>query len=279
MEIVDAQVHIWELDRPDRPWPSGRFVPPWALKPFSKGQLLEEMDKAGVTRVFLVPPSWEGDRNDLALEAARLHPNRFAVVGRLPLDNPKSKGLLPRWKDNINALGLRFTFFIPQQKKWLHDGTADWLWAAAEDAKIPLMIYPTSDTLPLFGEIAARHPDLRITIDHLAIGHEDWNRDDRAFEHLDMLLNLARYPNVAVKASGLPEYSTEEYPYRNLHKYVRAVVEEFSPKRVFWGTDLTRLPCTYSQAISMFTEEMPWLSADDKNWIMGRAICEWHGWR
>jgi len=29
----------------------------------------------------------------------------------------------------------------------------------------------------------------------------------------------------------------------------------------------------------MFTEEIPWLSADDKAWIMGRGICEWIGWK
>ena len=45
---------------------------------------LKEMDAAGVARVVIVPPSWEGDRNDLALEAARLHPDRFAVMGRPP---------------------------------------------------------------------------------------------------------------------------------------------------------------------------------------------------
>ncbi len=28
----------------------------------------------------------------------------------------------------------------------------------------------------------------------------------------------------------------------------------------------------------MFTEEMPWLSAEDKTWIMGRGLCEWLGW-
>jgi hypothetical protein len=28
----------------------------------------------------------------------------------------------------------------------------------------------------------------------------------------------------------------------------------------------------------MFTEEMPWLSADDKAWIMGRGLCAWLGW-
>jgi L-fuconolactonase len=39
-----------------------------------------------------------------------------------------------------------------------------------------------------------------------------------------------------------------------------------------------RLPCSYRQAITMFTEELPWLSASDKELIMGRGVCEWLGW-
>jgi len=30
--------------------------------------------------------------------------------------------------------------------------------------------------------------------------------------------------------------------------------------------------------VHLFTEELPWLSGQDKEWIMGRAICEWLGW-
>jgi hypothetical protein len=29
----------------------------------------------------------------------------------------------------------------------------------------------------------------------------------------------------------------------------------------------------------MFTEEIPWLTANDKDWIMGRGVCEWLGWK
>jgi len=29
----------------------------------------------------------------------------------------------------------------------------------------------------------------------------------------------------------------------------------------------------------MFTEEMPWLKGEDLEWVMGRGICEWIGWR
>jgi hypothetical protein len=46
-----------------------------------------------VSRIVLVPPSWEGDRNDLAVDAARSYPDRFAVMGRLALQKPESRAL------------------------------------------------------------------------------------------------------------------------------------------------------------------------------------------
>ena len=78
--------------------------------------------------------------------------------------------------------------------------------------------------------------------------------------------------------SATPCSSSQPYPYRNIHGYLRQVFDVFGPRRTFWGTDLTRLPCTYRQAVTMFTEELPVLSASDKEWVMGRAICEWLGW-
>jgi L-fuconolactonase len=47
---------------------------------------------------------------------------------------------------------------------------------------------------------------------------------------------------------------------------------------MFWGTDLTGIPCTYGQAITMFAEELPWLRGEDLEWVMGRGICEILGW-
>jgi len=29
----------------------------------------------------------------------------------------------------------------------------------------------------------------------------------------------------------------------------------------------------------MFTEQMPWLEGQDLEWVMGRGICDWIGWR
>jgi len=95
---------------------------------------------------------------------------------------------------------------------------------------------------------------------------------------LPELLALAKYPNVAVKLSGAPSYSSEPYPYRNIHKYIRQIFDAFGPARSFWGTDITRMPCSWRQCVTMFTEELPWLTGRDLELVMGRALCDWLGW-
>jgi hypothetical protein len=80
MYIVDSQVHIWGADTPDRPWPPGRAHEAQKPYPVTKDMLIREMDAAAVSRIVLVPPSWEGDRNDLALEAARQQIERWGAV-------------------------------------------------------------------------------------------------------------------------------------------------------------------------------------------------------
>jgi hypothetical protein len=52
----------------------------------------------------------------------------------------------------------------------------------------------------------------------------------------------------------------------------------FGPRRLFWGTDITKMPCSWRQCVTMFTEELPWLGHDDKRLVMGDAVCAWWGW-
>jgi len=273
--VADAQIHLWGADTPARPWPPGgaqRAHQPHAV---GKDQALAAMKDAGVDRAVIVPPSWEGERNDLALEAARLHLDRFAVMGRLALEKSESRALVDSWKRQPGMLGMRFTFTTAEQWPWLTDGTADWLWPAVERAGIPLMM-SVAGRLPAVDSIAERHPGLKLVIDHLGI--RSGAKGEEAFAGLPQLCTLARRPNVAVKASALPCYSIEPYPFRDVHAHIRRVYDAFGPRRTFWGTDWTRLPCPWRQAVTLFTEELPWLSTSDKEWIMGRALCEWLGW-
>jgi L-fuconolactonase len=275
LRIVDSQVHIWGANTPGRPWPAR--AAPQRDTPWSAEEVLGEMNAAGVERVIIVPPSWEGDRNDLAIAAARAHPDRFAVMGRLDPEAPGARDRIPGWKAQPGMLGMRFSFHTPVLRQPLIDGKFDWVWAELERAEIPLMVLVHHAYLDPIEKVVRAHPSLRIVMDHLGLVSTE--RDAHAFRSLDRLLALRACPNVAVKASALPCYSDDAFPYRALHPYIRRVYDAFGPQRMFWGTDLTRLPCTYREGIAMFTEHLPWLSAADKEWIMGRGVCEWLGWK
>ena len=269
MRIVDAQVHIWGSGPPTN-------APHRQVEVFSKDSLLAEMDEASVDAAILHPPGWDPNGNDVAVDAARHHPDRFAILGHFPLDRPESRTLPAHWTDRPGMIGLRFALLQPHQRAWWTDGTMDWLWPAAEQAGLPVALL-AADFLPVVGQVAERHPRLKLLVDHL--GRSGAAKDAPAFANVSELIALARYPNVAVKATGAPSYSSEPYPYRNIHPYLRQLYDAFGPERMFWGTDITRMPCSWQQCVTMFTEELPWLSERDKELTMGEALCTWLNWQ
>src|SRR5436190_2126804 len=86
-----------------------------------------------------------------ARPAAARYPGRFAVMGRVPLNDPGSANRLPTWKQQPGVLGIRLNI-AGEQAAWLTDGTADRFWPAAEKAGVPVMFLTTGQT-PLFGPI------------------------------------------------------------------------------------------------------------------------------
>jgi predicted TIM-barrel fold metal-dependent hydrolase len=271
--IVDAQVHVWKPQAPDRPWVPGRV--PQLPEPFTIEKLVPMMDEAGVDRVVIVPPSWEGDRNDYALDAVKRYPDRFAVMGRIPLQDPKSAALLPKWKEQPGMLGIRVTF-QRNLAAWLTDGTADWFWPAAEKAGLPVMFLASGQS-PQFARIAERHPQLILIIDHMGLTADVAKNMPEA---IGQTVALAKYPNVSCKVSSAPTHSSEPYPFRDMKPHLRRVIEAFGPQRCYWGTDLTNslAKASYRQRVTHFTEELDFLSASDKEWIMGRGILARLGW-
>jgi predicted TIM-barrel fold metal-dependent hydrolase len=273
MVIADSQVHIWADNSPERPWVGREPHHPEAL---TARKLLKAMDEAGVDRAILVPPSWDKNRNDLVIDASQEHPDRFRAMGRLNLEKTDAIGRVPAWTEQPGMLGLRCSFNRPAWRRLLEDGRADRLFAAAEAADVPIMTMLTHAQMPAIDGVAERHPELRLSICHCALSSS--KKGTEAFAELDKLLAIARRPNVTVKVSALPSYAADDYPYKSLHPYLRRIYDAFGPERMFWGTDLMRLPCSYRQAVTMFTEEMPFFTSDDLDWIMGRGLCTWLDW-
>jgi len=275
MTIIDAQVHIWPPETAARPYITQDASKPHRLEPLTYDLLLREMTIAGVDRVILVPPSWEGYRNDYALGAARKYPDRFAVMGKVPLNHLASKNRIASWLQQPGMLGFRISFRHSGTHSFLDDGTADWFWADCERYDIPVMIFAPFAVAKI-GAIAERHPGLRVIVDHMGLNVQ-WKGKDLG-PGIDVLVNFARMKNVGVKASCLPCYVAEPYPFPTLHPQILRVVDAFGPQRIFWGTDLSQMPCSYRQAVTLFTEELDFLSAQDKEWIMGRALAHWLRW-
>ena len=275
MLIVDSQVHIWGANTPQRPWPARAHAQ--REIPLGHEELLREMDAAGVDRVVIVPPSWEGDRNDLALAAAQAHPHRFAVMGRYNPELPGTRELLPGWLKQPGMLGMRLSFHIPVLQQPLLEGKFDWFWPEAEKLGIRLMILVPHSMVHYIDGVAQRHPGLKIIMDHMALS--SGKPEEETFRDFDKLLPIAKRSNVAVKASALPNYIADPYPFRKIQAYARKAYEAFGPQRTFWGSDLSRSPVPYRQHIDMWLNDAPWLKNEDREWVMGRGICEWLGWK
>ena len=130
--------------------------------------------------------------------------------------------------------------------------------------------------LPTGGRIAVRHPGLKLIVDHMGVPRA--SKGEAAYRFQPQLLGLAKHPNVAVKVTGQAGYAEDEYPFRSLHPHLHRCFDAFGPERMFWGTDITRMPCSWRQCVTLFTEELPWLNGRDLDLVMGEALCNWVGW-
>ncbi|MET4326521.1 putative TIM-barrel fold metal-dependent hydrolase [Bradyrhizobium sp. i1.15.2] len=277
--IVDSQVHLWPASTPERPWLPG--AKPQLPEPFIIERVIPLMDEAGVDRVVIVPPaSLEGERVDYAQEAVKRYPNRFAIMARVTLNKPEGAARLATWRDQPGVLGVRLNFG-PDEAAWLTDGTADWFWPAAQKARLPVM-FLTSGQTSLFARIAERHPGLTLILDHMGVGaglrpradSSQSGKNNQVAEAIAEAAELAKYPNVSVKLSSVPLISTESYPFRDTIPHIQRLFDAYGPERCYWGTDITNsfARATYRQRVTQFTEELPFLTESDKDWVMGRAI-------
>jgi predicted TIM-barrel fold metal-dependent hydrolase len=268
--IVDVQIHLWKAETPDWKWVPGRK--PQLPEPFTIERALPLMDEGGVDRAVIVPPSWPGDRNDYAIEAATRYPNRFATMGRLPLEKPEeSAARLPKWREQPGMKGIRLTF-QNDMMALLTQGHTDWFWPLAEKHGLPVMFFAPGN-IPKFAPVAERYPGLSMIVDHMSLNQEI-AKEGRIREAIDEVVKLAKYPNVSVKISSAPNFSKEPYPWNDVTDALKRCFDAFGPRRCYWGTDITNslAKATYRQRIEHFTKELSFMSEEDKDWVMGKAI-------
>ncbi len=86
----------------------------------------------------------------------------------------------------------------------------------------------------MLAELAGRHPELTIVLDHLAkpgIADKVWE------PWASLLAEVAAHPNVSVKLSGLNTASAPDWTWQDWLPYVDHAVEQFGSARVMVGSD------------------------------------------
>jgi hypothetical protein len=148
-------------------------------------------------------------------------------------------------------LGVRLALHTAELRQPFLEGHYDWMWEELERLGIPVMVLIHHAYMPMVDAIAAKHPRLKIVIDHLGLVNGE--KDDVAFRGLDGLLALGKRAHVAVKSSALPCYSAEAYPYPGLQNHLKRVYDAFGNRRMFWGTDQTSSPVSYRKGVVLAT--------------------------
>jgi predicted TIM-barrel fold metal-dependent hydrolase len=282
MRIIDSQVHVWAAHTPERPWvdvSAGASHGPQ----YRPEALLADMAAVGVDAAVLVPPgAWEGFRNDLALAAAAERPDRFAVMVNIDPAAATAPETLERHLADSRVRGVRLDFWgdSPRALAFRRRGL-DWVWRRMSAADRPVAVL-VPGLLDHIADLATRFPDLRIALCHFAMTTPG-ERPGEVGEHLGRLTELARFPNLSVKASGLPALSCEPFPFADIHEPVLRVIDAFGPERVFWGSDHTRVTARtgqrYADSVRLFTEALR-PSFDDAGFeaIMGGSLSRWLAW-
>ena len=275
MPTIDVQVHAYERNHPGRPW-VGTLVGPAEM---TGDQMVAAMGEVGVDGAILVSPfSMYGYDASYALDVRAKHPGKFGLVKPVDPSDPAVADTIADWAATEGTIGIRIMMRDTVSTDPADPGLNRVLAAAAQHSMpINLLCW---GRLEQAGQLAARHPNTQLVIDHLGLQQpfeppppaEPW-------AELPKVLALAAYPNIAVKISGACTLSHETFPYQDIWDPLARIFDAFGFRRCLWGTDWTRAVklLTYREGVEAFrvTDR---LSDSDRAALMGDSLTRIYNW-
>lgn len=236
MTVIDAHQHVWDPAQADYPWLGPELAPINRAVAFD--ELQPSLSRAGVQATVLVQSADNDADTHLMLRTARQFPQIAAVVAFAPLaDAGRTAELVERFRADPLVVGIRNLIHNQPDPDWLLRPDVR---AGLEVLEKVDLAFDLVSVLPrhleLVPELSARHPALRLVIDHLSkppVGQ----RDDRTWRAL--LARAAENPLVHAKISGL--YSATGDPAswtpESIRPSIEYAVEVFGPERLMYGGD------------------------------------------
>jgi len=230
--IVDAHQHFWDPARGDYGW----------LKPdnpihrvFSTADLRPILVATGIDATILVQAAPTVAETDYMLEIARNARFILGVVGWIDLAAPDAADDVRRRAADPLFLGVRPMLQDIEQPDWILQPTLTPALNAIAAEGLVFDALILSHQIAVITELATRHPQLSIVLDHAAkprLGHADsmadWAQDMAA---------LAACPNVTCKVSGLLTELLLGGGLDDVSRAVGVLFDLFGPQRLIWGSD------------------------------------------
>lgn len=230
--IVDAHQHFWDPARGDYGWLTSDMP---IHRVYATADLRPLLVQTGVDATLLVQAAPTPAETDYMLSIAERARFILGVVGWIDLAAADAVTEVRRRADNPLFLGTRPMLQDLPDPDWiLQPALTPALNAiAAEGLVFDALI--KSHQLGAITELAARHPQLSIVLDHAAkpkLGDADamtaWSRD---------IEKLAALPNVTCKVSGLVTELQPGAGPADIKAAVAHLFNCFGPNRLIWGSD------------------------------------------
>ena len=273
--LIDAQVHAYERNHPQRPW-VGSLQGPLEV---TGEDMVAAMDAVGVAGALLISP-WSLYRYDAsyALAVHARHPGRFGLIK--PFD-PAAANLteeIAEWARTPGTVGARIVLMEPTTPSASDPGIRQILSAStAQGLPVNVICW---DQLDLFAELARDFPNTQLVLDHLGLRQPFLPPvPTQPFAALEAVLALAQFDNVAIKISGACTLSHQPYPYLDLRAPLEKIFTAYGFERCLWGTDWTRAVAflSYAQGVDAFRIEN-WLSVPERAALMGGSLARLYHW-
>ena len=261
--ILDPHVHVWKHD-PRFPFAEGAKVPERDATP---EMLLDLMKANGVSKTVIIQVIHYKYDNSYLAGVLQRYPGTFQGVCRVDPIDPAAPDHLARLVEQ-GFRGVRLSPAGNATGDWIRGPLMPPLWKRCSDLKVPMTVLAPITRMPDVAALLEKLPDLTVVIDHMA----DCPIDQPA--ELEKLIALRRYPNVFVKISHTWSISKQPYPWRDAQEFVKRLHQAYGPQRLMWATDWPIIEgySTYPKALTVVRDEMKFLNADDRRWILSKTI-------
>src|ERR1017187_1472432 len=261
--IVDSHVHTWKHD-PEFPFAQGANVPERDAAPET---LLDLMKANGVSKTVIIQVIHYRYDNRFLAHVLKQYPQTFKGVCRVdPLD-PAAPGHLSQLTER-GFSGVGLSPGSDRSPERTARPLVPPLWKPCFELKAPMTVLAPIGRMPQVDRLMEKLPDLTLVIDHMADCPVDQPQE------LEKLIALKRFPNVFVKISHTWSLSRQPYPWLDAQELVKRLHESFGPRRLMWGTDwpIIEPRAKYPQALTVVRDDMKFLNADDKSWMLSKTI-------